>query len=259
LYRSGRKLGGRPPRDPLRSRLAIWSSFCGMSCGIRRSDNDRRLARDPYALSAHSESRRLRGRPSPPGRATATPSSSRTSAGCPRPGPVSDGWSSCGRVRPRSCGSSWSIRLSTCRALLVALRHQSRAPFTGASGVLMRPCDRGVGVSVPVPITGAVGLGVQRGLDPCPGAIFFPPGEPFVQRLPWPVPFGHISPRHPGTHPKQDPVEHLPVITPPSTTLRGHVRQQRRNPRVLGVGQLEPSTHDRRDSRPSTKDPGDTP
>jgi hypothetical protein len=196
---------------------------------------------------------RHRGGPRPRRRATGPV------AGCPRPGPGSDGWPGCGRVRPRSCGSSWSIRLSTCRALLVALRHQSRAPFTGASGVLMRPCDRGVGVSVPVQITGAVGLGVQRGLDPCPGAIFFPPGEPFVQRLPWPVPFGHISPRHPGTHPKQDPVEHLPVITPPSTTLRGHVWQQRRNPRVLGVGQLEPSTHDRRDSRPSTKDPGDTP
>lgn len=46
LYRCGRKVGGRPPSDPFRARLAFWSAFSGMSCGIRRARSARRLPRE---------------------------------------------------------------------------------------------------------------------------------------------------------------------------------------------------------------------
>jgi hypothetical protein len=42
--------------------------------------------------------------------------------------------------------------------------------------------------------------------------------------------------------PPQDPVDHLPVITPPAATLRVHARQQRLKPLPVLISQI--TSHD---------------
>lgn len=44
--------------------------------------------------------------------------------------------------------------------------------------------------------------------------------------------------------PKRNPVDHLPLTTPPTTPLWSRVWQQRHDPRVLIVGDLKASNHD---------------
>jgi hypothetical protein len=55
--------------------LAFWSFRSGITAEILRARSAARFALLEYALSAVTEFGRLRGRPTPPGRATATWSS----------------------------------------------------------------------------------------------------------------------------------------------------------------------------------------
>jgi len=59
------KTGGRPPREPLRSRAVCWSSLIAMTALILRLARWVRIAREEYALSHSTASGRVLGRPGP--------------------------------------------------------------------------------------------------------------------------------------------------------------------------------------------------
>jgi hypothetical protein len=63
-----------------------------------------------------------------------------------------------------------------------------------------------------------------------------------MRGLPRPVPLGQISPRGAGAQLPQDPVDHLPVITPPPPST-SHRRQQRLDPGPCPIGQLTTTYH----------------
>ena len=104
--------------------------------------------------------------------------------------------------------------------------------------MLMRSHDRGVDLGTPVEISGRVRVGLQPLLDPCPGAIGFPAGEPVVAGFRRSVAFRDLIPLRAIVDPPQDPIDHLPVITPPPTTLEHHGRQQRLQPLPLLISQI---------------------
>jgi hypothetical protein len=108
--------------------------------------------------------------------------------------------------------------------------------------MLMRAHDRRVDLRVPVQVTGGVRVGLQPLQDPGPGAVGLPLGEAVVTGLVWPVPVRDLMPLRAVADPPQNPVDHLPVITPPSTTLRNHARQQRLEPSPLNISQI--TSHD---------------
>ncbi|GGU79043.1 hypothetical protein GCM10010275_12350 [Streptomyces litmocidini] len=81
----------------------------------------------------------------------------------------------------------------------------------------------------------------------------------FVDRLPAAVSLGEVSPRDPGPHPEQDPVDHLAVVTPASTAQAGGGQMQRK-PHPLRIRQITPP-HARTNDRTSrqSQDPPDRP
>ncbi len=148
------KVGGRPPRDPFRARWALVV-FSGMSCWMigPAVPGGCCVSCRPCPWRGNrgvcGGGRSGRGGPRPRRRAAGPV------GGCRGPGPGSGGWSGSGPARPRSCGSSWSTRRATCRILPVAPRHGCLAPFTRAGGVLVGAHDRGIGVAVPVQVSGS--------------------------------------------------------------------------------------------------------
>ena len=114
----------------------------------------------------------------------------------------------------------------TARALAGALRGPGPAPFAGAGGMLMGPHDGGVDLGIPVQLTGTIGLGAQRSLDPGPGPVLLSARKPLVDRLPRPVPLGQVPPGDAAADPEQNAVEDLAVVTPAATPLRGHRWQE---------------------------------
>ncbi len=99
--------------------------------------------------------------------------------------------------------------------------------IAGTSGLLMGTNDSGVDLPRPVHIPRGVGQALQLLLDPRPGAVVVPPGKPVVAGLPRPVPLRHLRPRRTVTGPPQDPVDHLPMIPEPPSSLAPRRRQQR--------------------------------
>jgi hypothetical protein len=90
----------------------------------------------------------------------------------------------------------------------------------------------------PVQITCGVGVSLELTLAPGPGAVLLPHGEPVITRLERPVPLRDLTPLRAVLGPPQDPVDHLPVITPPATTLRDRARRQRLQPSPLLISQI---------------------
>lgn len=128
--------------------------------------------------------------------------------------------------------------------------------LTGPGGVLVGANDGGVDRDDPVEVAFGVGLGEQSGEDLLPGAVGGPRPQPVVGTLPRPKVLGQVHPGCPGAVLERDRVDHLPVITPPSSPLRCPVRQQRLDPHPLGISQRHTSTNDqmirrKRPSRPS--------
>jgi hypothetical protein len=81
VYRPALKFDGRPPRDPFPGAAGLHIIALGV--GVRDTPRAQRPPvgpRPPYALSAVRRSRRLRYRPTPLGRGTATASSRATSS-----------------------------------------------------------------------------------------------------------------------------------------------------------------------------------
>lgn len=73
-----------------------------------------------------------------------------------------------------------------------------------------------------------------------PRAVGRPQPVAFIDRLPGTEPLGQISPLHPGAHPVQDPVDHLPMISPPATTSIA-LWQERPQPFPLRIRQITPN------------------
>lgn len=96
--------------------------------------------------------------------------------------------------------------------------------------MLMRTHDGGVDRNVPVHVTGRVGRGLNLLQQPLPRPVRRPLPMTFIDGLPWPEPLGKITPVHPGSHPVQDPVDHLPMVSPPATPVVAD-RQERPQPR----------------------------
>jgi hypothetical protein len=102
--------------------------------------------------------------------------------------------------------------------------------------------DRRVGLRPPIQLPGGVRVGLQPQLDPGPGPVLFPLREPVIDRLPGPVTVRDLMPLRTVFGTPQDPVDHLPVITLPATTLRIHTQQQRLQPGLL-ISQI--TSHDK--------------
>lgn len=113
--------------------------------------------------------------------------------------------------------------------------------------MLMRPHDGGVDRDVPVNLPDRVGLGLDLLEQTLPRPVGRPHPVPFVDGLPWPEPFGQVTPLHAGPYPVQNPVDHLPVIPPPATTPVAD-RQERPQPCPLGITQITPP-HDRKNDQ----------
>lgn len=108
--------------------------------------------------------------------------------------------------------------------------------------MLMGPVDRGVDGNGPLHPAHRVITDLDVFQQLRPGPIRFPAGEPLVDGLPGAVPLGQIAPRSPRPQPPQHPVDHLPVITPRTTTSI-HPRQQGLYPLPRRFRQLASTSH----------------
>jgi len=102
----------------------------------------------------------------------------------------------------------------------------------------MRTHDGGVDLGSPIEVSGRVRVGLQPLLDPGPGTVLLPARKPVVAGFRRPVPLGDLIPLGAVVDTPQNPVEHLPVITPPPTTLRRHGRQQRLQTHPVLISQI---------------------
>jgi hypothetical protein len=109
--------------------------------------------------------------------------------------------------------------------------------------MLMGTDHGGIDMPSQIQLACRVSLGQQRLLDPGPGPIIAPPGEPLVERLERTIALRYVPPRATSPDPEQDAVDDLPVITPPAATPRRGRRQQRRNMFVLSVSELKTTNH----------------
>jgi hypothetical protein len=84
--------------------------------------------------------------------------------------------------------------------------------------MLVRADDRGVNRDVPVDRARLVGRGLDLLEQTFPGSVARPQAMALVDGYSRAEPFGQITPLHSGPHPVQNPIDHLPVISPPATT-----------------------------------------
>lgn len=250
MYRSGRKAGGLPPRGPRRARLAFWSSRSGMSCGMPRRRSAARLARDRVD---HVPGRRLQTLAGPTRGAghrdtVQQPHPLAVSASCP-----GVGWLV--RFRPRPSAIVWIFVVQPPRDRPSPSR---RAAVTGLEPLT---CGRRRRTGGPAPRWSRRGHSSpghrrrrRRPVTPLRSGPRYRPAP--TARTSCTTSGGtrtgvvRLRPGATGTDPEQGAVDDLPVVTSPATSSRGHVRQQRRDPRVLGVGELEPSDHDELSTSP---------
>lgn len=104
---------------------------------------------------------------------------------------------------------------------------------------LFGPLDGGVDREVPVDLTCRIGCGLDLLEQSFLCSVGRPQPVAYIDGLPRPEPFGQVTPLHPGPHPVQNPVDHLPVI-PPSATTPVADRQERPQPFPLSICQFTP-------------------
>lgn len=123
--------------------------------------------------------------------------------------------------------------------------------FSRSSGVLVRAGNGRVDRHRPLDLADGLGIALRFGEDLFPDPVEGPYPESFVAGLPRPVPGRDVTPWGTGPDLPEDPVDHLPVITPrrPSRDLRW---QQRLDPRPRLVRYLTTTRHPNtvRPSRP---------
>jgi hypothetical protein len=105
--------------------------------------------------------------------------------------------------------------------------------------VLVGADDGGVDRDVPVDLACGVGCGLDLLEQTLPCPVCGPQPVAFIDGLPRTETFGQVTPLHPRPHPVQNPVDHLPMITPPATTSVAD-RQERPQPFPLGISQITP-------------------
>jgi hypothetical protein len=87
----------------------------------------------------------------------------------------------------------------------------------------------------PAPSTAALDL-LEQAL---PRSVRGPQPVAFIDGLPRAEPFGQVTPLNARPHPVQNPVDHLPVVSPPATAPVTD-RQERPQPLPLGIRQVTP-------------------
>lgn len=105
--------------------------------------------------------------------------------------------------------------------------------------MLMSAHDGGVDRDVPIDLTRCIGRGLDLLEQKLPRPVGRPQPMALVDGLPRAEPLGQVPPLHPGPHPVQNPVDHLPVLPPPATTPVAD-RQERPQPFPLGICQITP-------------------
>jgi hypothetical protein len=105
--------------------------------------------------------------------------------------------------------------------------------------MLMCADDGGVHRDVPVDLAYRIGRGLDLLEETFPGSVTRPQAVTLVDGFPRTEPVRQITPLHPGPHPVQNPVDHLPVIPPPATTTVAD-RQERPQPFPLSIRQIAP-------------------
>lgn len=105
--------------------------------------------------------------------------------------------------------------------------------------MLMRADNGGVHRDVPVDLTRRIGCGLDLLEQSLPSTVGGPQAMALIDGLPWAEPFWQVTPLHTGSHPVQNPVDHLSVIPPPPTTPVAD-RQERPQPFPLSIRQITP-------------------
>ncbi|TPW00988.1 MAG: hypothetical protein FD124_3827 [Alphaproteobacteria bacterium] len=85
--------------------------------------------------------------------------------------------------------------------------------------------------------------------DPLEDAVVDPPLKATMTRLVRRIPVGQILPRRARAKDPQDPIQHIARIAPrpsPSIATQARLRQERREDRPLGVGQVHTAKYDGR-------------
>jgi hypothetical protein len=103
--------------------------------------------------------------------------------------------------------------------------------------MLMGTYGGGVHRDIPIDLAGRVGGGLDLLEQPLPGAVRRPQPVVLVHGLPRPVALRKIAPVCPDPDPKEDPIDHLSVIPPPSTSTITD-RQEGPQPFPLGIRQI---------------------
>lgn len=86
--------------------------------------------------------------------------------------------------------------------------------------------------------------------QPLPGPVRRPQPVTLVHGLPRAVPLRQITPLHPSPHAVENPVDHLPMVTPPSAPPVAD-RQKRTQPCPLGIREITPPHAQDNDQIPS--------
>lgn len=84
----------------------------------------------------------------------------------------------------------------------------------------MGPHDGGVHRDAPVDLARDIGSGLNLLQQTPPRPVGRPQSVAFIDGLPGAEPLGKIPPLHSGSHPMQDPIDHLSVIPPSAPTSR---------------------------------------
>jgi hypothetical protein len=105
--------------------------------------------------------------------------------------------------------------------------------------MLVSADDGGVDRDVPVDLTGPVDRGLDLLEQALPRSVRGPQPVAFIEGLPRAEPFGQVTPLNARPHPVQNPVDHLPVVSPPATAPVTD-RQERSQPFPRGIRQVTP-------------------
>lgn len=133
---------------------------------------------------------------------------------------------------PARAGGSGILVIRCCPPAQV---RGQRAAGTGR--MLVRTHHRGIHADRPARApgphhTGLITPGLRHLQDHLPGPVIGPAAMPLIHRQPVAVLFRQVPPGAARPGPEQDPIDRLPVISPPAATPR-IARQQRRQPLPL--------------------------
>jgi len=225
-YAARSKAQGRPVRGYL---VFFW----GMTALIRCARSHVRMRGQSYPLSPTTWRGRLPDRPRGRRIVTRSMSCSKKSDSwrCPAltrtcsasPCPSHTRWTfepKPPRERPKAWSSGSPSRESAMRIRLRVRLANSPSSFFPPGGCSACPHRTAVHKPlIPVNLPVGVQLRLQRPQQPFPEPLFPPPTETSIHRLPRPVAPRHIAPRSTRMQNPENPIHHLSVILPLTTTM----------------------------------------